>query len=154
MDHLEELQALRRELEQANYEYYVQDAPAMSDYDYDHKLRRLEELEGEHPELITPDSPTQRVGGKALESFQQVIHQVPLESLQDVFDYDELRQFDQRVRAAVPGAEAFRFRQDGIHWEVLAQKDRRALLLSYDGSRDLSQWFPQIAQMLTQTSKP
>ena len=54
MDHLEELQALRRELEQANYEYYVQDAPAMSDYDYDHKLRRLEELEGEHPELITP----------------------------------------------------------------------------------------------------
>ena len=105
MDHLEELQALRRELEQANYEYYVQDAPAMSDYDYDHKLRRLEELEGEHPELITPDSPTQRVGGKALESFQQVIHQVPLESLQDVFDYDELRQFDQRVRTAVPGAE-------------------------------------------------
>ena len=105
MDHFEELQALRRELEQANYEYYVQDAPTMSDYDYDHKLRRLEELEGEHPELITPDSPTQRVGGKALESFQQVIHQVPLESLQDVFDYDELRQFDQRVRAAVPGAE-------------------------------------------------
>ena len=105
MDHLEELQALRRELEQANYEYYVQDAPTMSDYDYDHKLRRLEELEGEHPELITPDSPTQRVGGKALESFQQVVHQVPLESLQDVFDYDELRQFDQRVRAAVPGAE-------------------------------------------------
>ena len=154
MDHLEELQALRRELEQANYEYYVQDAPAMSDYDYDHKLRRLEELEGEHPELITPDSPTQRVGGKALESFQQVIHQVPLESLQDVFDYDELRQFDQRVRAAVPGAEAFRFRQDGIHWEVLAQKDRRALFLSYNGSRDLSQWFPQIAQMLTQTSEP
>ena len=105
MNHLEEIQALRRELEQANYEYYVQDAPAMSDYDYDHKLRRLEELEGEHPELITPDSPTQRVGGKALESFQQVVHQVPLESLQDVFDYDELRQFDQRVRAAVPGAE-------------------------------------------------
>lgn len=105
MDHLDELQALRRELEQANYEYYVQDAPTMSDYDYDHKLRRLEELEGEHPELITPDSPTQRVGGKALESFQQVVHQVPLESLQDVFDYDELRQFDQRVRAAAPGAE-------------------------------------------------
>ena len=105
MDHFEELQALRRELEQANYEYYVQDAPTMSDYDYDHKLRRLEELGGEHPELITPDSPTQRVGGKALESFQQVVHQVPLESLQDVFDYDELRQFDQRVRAAVPGAE-------------------------------------------------
>ena len=71
-----------------------------------------------------------------------------------MFDYDELRQFDQRVRAAVPGAEAFRFRRDGIHWEILAQKDRRALLLSYEGSRDLSQWFPQIVQLLTQTSEP
>ena len=56
--------------------------------------------------------------------------------------------------AAVPGAEAFRFRRDGIHWEILAQKDRRALLLSYEGSRDLSQWFPQIVQLLTQTSEP
>ncbi|MBS6532257.1 MAG: hypothetical protein KH338_01330 [Oscillospiraceae bacterium] len=54
---------------------------------------------------------------------------------------------------AVPGADSFRFRRDGIHWEILAQKDRRALLLSYEGSRDLSQWFPQIAQMLTQTSE-
>ena len=104
MDIQEEIQALRRELEQANYEYYVQDNPSMSDYDYDHKLRRLEELEGEHPELITPDSPTQRVGGKPLESFAQVVHKVPLESLQDVFDYDELRQFDQRVKGVVPNA--------------------------------------------------
>lgn len=104
MDIQEEIQALRRELEQANYEYYVQDNPSMSDYDYDHKLRRLEELEGEHPEFITPDSPTQRVGGKPLESFQQVVHKVPLESLQDVFDYDELRQFDQRVKGVVPNA--------------------------------------------------
>ena len=104
MDIQEEIQALRRELEQANYEYYVKDNPSMSDYDYDHKLRRLEELEGEHPEFITPDSPTQRVGGKPLESFQQVVHKVPLESLQDVFDYDELRQFDQRVKGVVPNA--------------------------------------------------
>ena len=78
MDIQEEIQALRRELEQANYEYYVQNNPSMSDYDYDHKLRRLEELEGAHPEFITPDSPTQRVGGKPLESFQQVVHKVPL----------------------------------------------------------------------------
>ncbi len=103
MDHFEELQALRRELEQANYEYYVQDNPTMSDYDYDHKLRRLEELEGEHPELITPDSPTQRVGGRPWSPSSQVVHQVPLESLQDVFDYDELRQFDQRVPRRRPG---------------------------------------------------
>ena len=102
MTDAQEILALRRELNQANYEYYVKDDPTMSDYDYDHKLRRLEELEGAHPELITPDSPTQRVGGKALESFTQVTHRVPLESLQDVFDFDELRAFDQRVRGVEP----------------------------------------------------
>ena len=102
MSDAQEILELRKELNQANYEYYVKDAPTMSDYDYDHKLRRLEELEGAHPELITPDSPTQRVGGKALESFQQVTHRVPLESLQDVFDFDELRAFDQRVRGVEP----------------------------------------------------
>ena len=102
MTDAQEILELRRELNQANYEYYVKDDPTMSDYDYDYKLRRLEELEGAHPELVTPDSPTQRVGGKALESFQQVTHRVPLESLQDVFDFDELRAFDQRVRGVEP----------------------------------------------------
>ena len=105
MDDLEEIQALRRELTQAGYEYYVLDNPTMSDYDYDHKLRRLEELEAAHPETVTPDSPTQRVGGQALESFTQVRHQVPLESLQDVFDFAELEAFDQRVRGAVSDPE-------------------------------------------------
>ena len=102
MSDAQEILELRRELNQANYEYYVKDDPTMSDYDYDHKLRRLEELEGAHPELVTLDSPTQRVGGKALESFTQVTHRVPLESLQDVFDFDELRAFDQRVRGVEP----------------------------------------------------
>ena len=98
MDELKEIARLREELNRAGYEYYVLDNPTMSDYDYDHALRRLEELEAAHPEAITPDSPTQRVGGQALEAFTQVTHRVPLESLQDVFDFDELRAFDQRVR--------------------------------------------------------
>ncbi len=101
---MEELLALRKELERANYEYYVLDNPTMSDFDYDKKLRKLEELEQAHPELVTPDSPTQRVGGKALERFEQVVHPVPLESLQDVFDFEELEQFDQRVKGVVPEA--------------------------------------------------
>ncbi len=105
MDDFAEIEALRRELTQAGYEYYVLDNPTMSDYDYDHKLRRLEELETAHPETVTPDSPTQRVGGQALEAFTQVRHQVPLESLQDVFDFAELEAFDQRVRGAVPDPE-------------------------------------------------
>ena len=104
MDDLTEIHALRQELTQAGYEYYVLDEPTMSDYDYDHKLRRLEELEAAHPESVTPDSPTQRVGGQPLESFTQVKHRVPLESLQDVFDLEELEAFDQRIKGAFPDA--------------------------------------------------
>lgn len=104
MDFHTEIDQLRRELERAGYEYYVLDKPTMSDYDYDHKLRRLEELEQAHPETVTPDSPTQRVGGQALSSFEPVRHRVPLESLQDVFDFDEVRAFDQRVQSTVTGA--------------------------------------------------
>ena len=105
MDDFTEIEALRRELTQAGHEYYVLDKPTMSDYDYDHKLRRLEELETAHPETVTPDSPTQRVGGQPLDAFTQVRHQVPLESLQDVFDFHELEAFDQRVKGVVPEAE-------------------------------------------------
>ena len=105
MDDFAEIQGLRRELTQAGYEYYVLDKPTMSDFDYDHKLRRLEELEAAHPETVTPDSPTRRVGGQPLDAFTQVRHQVPLESLQDVFDFQELEAFDQRVKGVVPQAE-------------------------------------------------
>lgn len=105
MDLNQEIEQLRRELDQANYDYYMLDAPTMSDYDFDHKLRRLEELETAHPELLTPDSPTQRVGGKVADGFTEVVHRVPLESLQDVFSLEELTEFDQRVRESVPEAD-------------------------------------------------
>ena len=94
----EQIEQLRRELEQHNYNYYVLDNPTISDFEYDRLLRRLENLEHEHPELITPDSPTQRVGGMAANSFSTVVHRVPLESLQNAFDFNELCDFDRRVR--------------------------------------------------------
>lgn len=97
MDYKSEMAQLRRTLNEAGYRYYVLDDPTMSDYEYDHMLRRLEELEAEHPEEIVPDSPTQRVGGQALESFQQVVHAVPLESLQDVFSPEEVEEFCSRM---------------------------------------------------------
>ena len=122
MDVLQEIRALRRELEQANYEYYVLDAPTMSDYEYDHKLRRLEELEAAHPELITPDSPTQRVGGKVAEGFSEVVHQVPLESLQDVFSFEELGEFDQRVREVV----------EDVSYDVEPKVDGLSVALEYE----------------------
>lgn len=101
MDETARAEQLRRQLNEHNYTYYVLDAPTISDFSYDRMLRELEELEAAHPELITPDSPTQRVGGQALEAFQQVVHQVPLQSLQDVFSPEELRDFDRRVQEAV-----------------------------------------------------
>ena len=104
MDVKQEIEMLRADLTQASYEYYMLDAPTMSDYDFDHKLRRLEELEAEHPELLTPDSPTQRVGGKAAEGFSEVTHLVPLESLQDVFSLEELAEFGARVKETVEDA--------------------------------------------------
>ena len=97
MDYREEIQELRRTLTENGYLYYVLDAPTMSDYEYDHLMRRLEDLEAAHPEEITPDSPTQRVGGETLTEFQQVRHVVPLESLQDVFNDDEVCRFLEKM---------------------------------------------------------
>ena len=88
MDAQKEILKLRREIEHHNKLYYVMDAPVISDYDYDMLMNRLKALEAEHPELVTPDSPTQRVGGMALSQFEPVQHQVPLESLTDVFSYE------------------------------------------------------------------
>lgn len=105
MNYQEEMKRLRDELNAHGYRYYVEDAPTISDFEYDHMLRRLEDLEREHPEEITPDSPTQRVGGPALSEFAPVEHPVPLESLQDVFDGDEVRDFLDHMSAALPQAE-------------------------------------------------
>ena len=97
MDAQKEILSLRREIEHHSKLYYVDDAPVISDYEYDMLMNRLKALEAEHPELVTPDSPTQRVGGQALSKFEQVRHQVPLESLTDVFSLDELYAFGERM---------------------------------------------------------
>ena len=101
MDYREEMKQLRDYLNQQSYLYYVLDAPVIPDYEYDRLNRRLEELEAEHPEEITPDSPTQRVGDKILEGFETYEHPVPLESLQDVFNADEVAEFLDRMREAL-----------------------------------------------------
>lgn len=101
----EEVEKLRQTLEAYNYQYYVLDAPTISDFEYDQMLRRLEVLEAEHPELQSADSPTQRVGGMALTTFQPVTHKVPLESLQDLFSNEEVEEFDQRLRETIPDAQ-------------------------------------------------
>ncbi len=89
---------LREQIIYHNDRYYNQDSPEISDYEYDMLLKQLEEIEGEFPELITPDSPTQKVGGQAGEKFSPVEHTVPMESLHDSFSHDEIRDFDKRVK--------------------------------------------------------
>ena len=103
MDAQKEIIKLRREIEKYARLYYVYDNPAISDYEYDQLMQRLKALEEANPELITPDSPTQRVGGEALSQFEPVTHQVPLESLTDVFSYDELFAFGERMDSLVAG---------------------------------------------------
>lgn len=101
MDYREEMKQLRAELNENAYRYYVLDEPTMSDYEYDMKNRRLQQLEREHPEEITPDSPTQRVGDKLKEGFATYRHEVPLESLQDVFSAAEVEDFCRRMEEAL-----------------------------------------------------
>ena len=99
MDIQEEIKALRETIDRHGKLYYEEDAPVISDYEYDALTRRLRELEAQQPELVTPDSPTQRVGGAPSAKFSPVRHEAPLESLNDVFSFEELLAFGERMSA-------------------------------------------------------
>ena len=101
MDAKAEIKKLVEELNEHNHRYYVMDEPTISDFEYDALMRRLIELEEQNPELVAPDSPTQRVGGAALSAFEEVAHEVPLESLNDVFSDDELNSFHEKVEQSL-----------------------------------------------------
>lgn len=120
-----QIEKLREELEHHNYRYYVLDDPEISDADYDKMLKELEKLEEQHPEFHDENSPTQRVGGKPLKEFNQVRHNVPMLSLQDVFSYGELRDFDRRVRSEL----------SNIEYVVELKIDGLSVCLSYDEGR-------------------
>jgi DNA ligase (NAD+) len=97
----ERILELRTELDAHNYRYYVLDEPSVPDAEYDRLFRELQALEAEHPELVTPDSPTQRVGGEALSAFGEVRHEVPMLSLGNAFEEEDLRAFDRSVRSGL-----------------------------------------------------
>ncbi|WP_414041428.1 NAD-dependent DNA ligase LigA [Acidithiobacillus sp. M4-SHS-6] len=96
-----QIQDLRQRIEDANQRYYVLDAPTISDAEYDRLLRELQALEAAHPELVTPDSPTQRVGAPPLAVFASVLHGIPMTSLDNVFDFQGLADWDRRVRESL-----------------------------------------------------
>lgn len=97
--------SLREQINYHNRKYYVEDSPEIDDYEYDMLYRKLQELEAQFPQLITPDSPTQKVGGTPLNKFEPVVHAVPLESLHDSFSEEELIDFDRKVRSVVDNPE-------------------------------------------------
>ena len=103
----EKIAALRAEVEEHSRRYYDEDAPTISDFEYDRLIHTLKDLEDQFPEFRTADSPTQHVGGHVSEKFSPVRHEVPLESLQDVFSHEELFAFGDRVDGAVEGAKLY-----------------------------------------------
>ena len=123
-----EIAALRAEIERHNRLYYVEAAPEISDREYDRLMEHLEALEAKHPELITPDSPTQRVGGEPLAAFKTVTHAVPMLSIDNTYKYDEVREWDKRVRKGLnPG--------EPVRYAVELKVDGVAVSLRYEQGR-------------------
>ncbi|GAV23911.1 NAD-dependent DNA ligase LigA [Carboxydothermus pertinax] len=118
---IEELRAL---LHYHNYRYYVLDQPEISDAEYDRMLRELISLEQQHPEFITPDSPSQRVGGEVAKEFREVAHLKPMYSLDNAFGPEDLKEFDRRVRSLLPGQE--------VEYEIELKIDGLAISLVYE----------------------
>lgn len=119
------IEELRRELRYHADLYYRKDAPEISDYEYDALFRELETLEAAYPQFVTEDSPTHRVGGAVLEKFEKVTHAVPMGSLTDVFSYDELDQYLDRIDAELPGA----------YYSVEPKIDGLSVALTYEGGK-------------------
>ncbi|BAY82424.1 DNA ligase, NAD-dependent [Calothrix parasitica NIES-267] len=119
------IEELRKLLSQASYAYYVLDNPTIEDAVYDKLYRELQDLETQYPELITPDSPTQRVGEKPATGFTSVRHNIPMYSLENAFDVDELKSWDERWRRNAPG-------QDNVDYVCELKIDGNALALTYE----------------------
>ncbi len=123
----QEIETLKRSIHQYDHLYYVKNSPAISDQEYDALLRRLKELEVAHPECISPDSPTQRVGGKVDERFKAIVHPVPMLSLDNTYNVDEVRAFHERVLRGLPNVPA-----ESIEYVVELKFDGLAVALTYE----------------------
>src|SRR5512135_1110041 len=120
-------EALRREIAHHERKYYVENDPQISDVEFDRLVRELQELEARFPELVTPESPTQRVGGKPVEGFPTVIHRTPMMSIDNGYAEDEIREFDERVRKLVDGrpvAYTAELKIDGLSMSILYRGGR------------------------------
>ncbi len=126
----EEVALLRNKIHRHDYLYYVKDSPEIPDREYDSLYHRLKDIEGKYPECVTADSPTQRVGGKVDERFRKVVHPVPMLSLDNTFNVDEVRAFHQRVVKALPDIE-----ESSIEYVVELKFDGLAVALTYENGK-------------------
>jgi DNA ligase (NAD+) len=135
----DQVQSLRDRIEYHNYRYYVEDNPEISDLEFDRLMKELQELESRNPELITPDSPTQRVGGKPIEGFRQLFHSVPMLSIENTYNEAEVRDFDTRMRRLLEGEKPeyiVEQKIDGVSASLTYEKGRFTLGLTRgDGTR-------------------
>ncbi|GIW79758.1 MAG: hypothetical protein KatS3mg105_1565 [Gemmatales bacterium] len=120
----ERIEELRRLIDHHNYLYYVEAKPEISDREFDRLLEELKKLEEEHPEYVTPDSPTQRVGGAPIEGFRTVRHRIPMLSIDNTYNAEELRRFDERVRRLLGG--------EKVTYVVELKIDGVAISLTYE----------------------
>ncbi|HUF05791.1 MAG TPA: NAD-dependent DNA ligase LigA, partial [Candidatus Binatia bacterium] len=130
-DAAERAARLRAQLDEANHRYHVLDAPTISDRKYDLLFRELTELEAAHPELVTDDSPTQRVGAPVEGGFPPVRHETPMLSLGNAFGHEELREFDARVRRGLGRAAD----DPPVTYACELKIDGLAVSLRYEGRR-------------------
>ena len=126
-DIAQRIEKLRQTIRHHDRKYYVEDAPEISDHEYDLLMKELEDLEKKHPDLVTPDSPTQRVGGEPLKAFAQVRHEIPMTSISNTYSQKELEDFDVRMRKLLPGEE--------IEYVAELKIDGLAVALMYEGGR-------------------
>ncbi|MGD9721008.1 MAG: NAD-dependent DNA ligase LigA [Pirellulales bacterium] len=127
MTHADEIEKLREQIRYHDRKYYVDAAPEISDRQYDRLMDRLKELEAKHPDLITPDSPTQRVGGEPVAALVPVRHRVPMLSIENTYSVEELRKYGQRVAKLLPG--------EKVEWVVELKIDGVAVSVTYELGR-------------------
>ena len=119
-----EIDKLRREIRRHDRLYYVLAEPEISDLEYDRLMDRLKKLEAAHPELVTPDSPTQRIGDQPIASLAQVVHRVPMLSIENTYNLEELREYGERAARLLPG--------EPIEWVVELKIDGVAVSITYE----------------------
>ena len=125
-----EIESLRKTIHEHDYKYYVKNSPSISDREYDSLYYRLKELEKKYPQWVTSDSPTQRVGGKVEQRFQPIAHPVPMLSLDNTYNVDEVRAFHQRIIKGLPDVA-----EDSIEYTVELKIDGLAVALTYEAGR-------------------